>query len=163
MKRLLTIALFLAAAALCADSLTTGIRVHLFARHVATSGATDAPDVVYGRTLLSGYGTDQADRIGRYAGEVSTSTPVAFNLITGMLDSFGQTATFTSIKAASIRNESLTNTISIVGALGSLTVAPDGVLLTSAPLAGIAPGTITVSLATGTPASFSVLFIGASQ
>jgi len=163
-KTHIAIALLLAACGIIyADSLSSSIRVHVVARHVSSAGATDAPEVTYARTLTSGYSTDQADRTARYAGTVATSAPVSLDLVAGIEDSFGQVATFSSIRALSVRNESLANTIGITGALGSFTVGADGVALMAAPLDGLPPGTITVSLATGTPASFSILIIGTSQ
>ena len=153
----------LAAGIVLADSLSSSIRVHVVARHVSSTGATDAPSVEYGRTLTSGYSTDQADRTIRYAGTVSTSTPVSLDLVAGIADSFGQVATFTGVKVVSARNESLFSDIGITGALGSFTVGPDGGVWMSSPLDGLAPGTVTVSLATGSAASFSILIIGTSQ
>jgi hypothetical protein len=164
MKKLILVCLILFAAGIAlADSLSSSIRVHVVARHVSTSGATDASEVIYGRTLTSGHSTDQADRTARYAGTVATSAPVSLDLVAGIADSFGGVATFSTARALSVRNESLTNAIGITGALGSFTVGADGCALMAAPLDGLTPGTITVSLATGTPASFSILIIGTSQ
>jgi outer membrane lipoprotein SlyB len=161
---------------LLADTLTTAVRVIVTARHVTTSGVSTVEDpatIQIDRTMTNGTAANQCDRSYHYSGTVASSASAAFDLDGSLTDAFGQVATFSSIKAVSIANDSTTAIVAIgggatdVAGIGRITVPPSGCAVFCGPLSGwpVASGadTITVAVASGSSATYRLLITGTSN
>jgi len=128
-----------------ADALTTALQLVLSARDVKDTDLTDAIDQLTldkGDTLAAGTSTDQADVIFHDTRSLA-ATSEDLDLAGTLLDTYGNTATFATIKGLLIHNKNTTtaHTLAIGGAAAStmdnifasttdiLNIGPNGLLL----------------------------------
>jgi len=112
--------------------------------------ATDPINLVQTTNLANGSGNNQANQSFHDQRTLTTGASEDVDLAGSLVDAFGDTITFTALKAIRIRNQSAVNRLIVGGAVanalaalfGALTdkliIRPSGLLVLEAPLAGYA-------------------------
>jgi len=110
--------------------------------------ATDPINLVQTTKLANGTGNNKANQSFHDQRTLTTGASEDVDLSGSLLDAFGDSVTFTTIKAFRIKNQSLINTLIVGGAaanalatlFGAVTeriiIRPSGLLILEAPLAG---------------------------
>jgi len=110
--------------------------------------ATDPINLVQTTKLTNGTGNNKANQSFHDQRTLLTAASEDVDLSGSLLDAFGDSVTFTTIKALRIKNQSLINTLIVGGAAANafgtlfaddtdkLIIRPGGLLILEAPLAG---------------------------
>lgn len=156
-----------------ADNYTSWVLISISARHTLTSGVSPIEDptgLVYEKALTTGSSTGYVDQSYHHLATVASTASDVYDLNGSLTDAFGTVATFSAVKAITVRNDSLTASIAVgggatdVAGIGRVVIPADGCLVVSGPLDGwpVASGSdcITVAIATGSTAQYRLIITG---